>query len=117
MASCSVLIIHFSHQRYSAKTGPRIVPSSPPKAFIGKNKVETVISLTSVGVVLIVVGFAFAALSLLTSPHKVGREVRGAGIVMVGPIPIVLGSDARWATLALVLAIVLTVLLVLLYLV
>jgi len=36
---------------------------------------------------------------------------------MVGPIPIVFGSDAKWATIAIVLAIVLILLTVLLSLV
>lgn len=38
------------------------------------------------------------------------RGARGGGVVMIGPIPIIFGSDAKWASVAMVLAIVLVVL-------
>jgi len=40
---------------------------------------------------------------------KKGARVRGGAVVMIGPIPIVFGSDARWAVLAMVLAVLLIV--------
>lgn len=39
-----------------------------------------------------------------------GGEVKGGGVVMIGPIPIIFGSDAKWASIAIVLAIALVVL-------
>jgi uncharacterized protein (TIGR00304 family) len=35
--------------------------------------------------------------------------VRGGGVIMIGPIPIIFGSDAKWTGVAIVLAIVLIV--------
>jgi len=43
--------------------------------------------------------------------------VRGGGVVMIGPIPIIFGSDAKWASIAIGLAIVLVLLWIVLYLV
>lgn len=45
-----------------------------------------------------------------------GRDRRFGGVVLLGPVPIVFGSDARVTTAMLILALALTVLLVLLYL-
>lgn len=64
--------------------------------------------LALLGTALILVGFGVVAVALLSSGGK--REVRGGGVVLVGPIPIVFGSDAKWAAVAIVLAIVLVVL-------
>ena len=70
---------------------------------------------TSFGVLLIFVGFAVVTLSLLTSRKDAG--VKGSGVVMIGPVPIVFASDAKWASLALFLAIILVVLMFLIYMV
>ncbi len=34
-------------------------------------------------------------------------EVRGGGVITIGPIPIIFGTDPKWAVIAIVLAIVL----------
>jgi len=70
--------------------------------------------LVFVGIGIILVGFLVVFLATVMSDkssEKGGRrtEVRGGGVVMVGPIPIVFGSDAKWASIAMVLAIVLVV--------
>jgi uncharacterized protein (TIGR00304 family) len=75
-----------------------------------------VVDFTFIGILLIFAGIAVVALSFLAPTMKAG-EVKGAAVVMVGPIPIVFGSDAKWASLALALAIILTVLMVVFYLV
>jgi uncharacterized protein (TIGR00304 family) len=63
--------------------------------------------LVTAGLLLIIVGFAAVAISLLSSPGGMKGEVRGGGVVMIGPVPIVFGSDAKWASVAIVLAIIL----------
>jgi len=70
--------------------------------------------LVFVGIGIILVGFlvVFLATVMSDKPSEKGErrtEVRGGGVVMVGPIPIVFGSDAKWASIAMVLAIVLVV--------
>lgn len=49
----------------------------------------------------------------LVRPGDGRTEVRGGGVVMIGPIPIIFGSDAKWASVAIVLAILLLVVYVL----
>jgi uncharacterized protein (TIGR00304 family) len=75
-----------------------------------------VVDLVSAGLVLVLAGFAIVAVSLLSEARKSGTVVKGGGVVMIGPIPIIFGSDAKWASVAMVLAIVLILLWVVLYL-
>jgi uncharacterized protein (TIGR00304 family) len=37
-------------------------------------------------------------------------EVRGGGVILIGPIPIIFGTDIRWTIVAIVLALVLVTL-------
>ena len=37
-------------------------------------------------------------------------EVRGGGVILIGPIPIIFGTDIRWTVVAMVLALVLLIL-------
>ncbi len=64
--------------------------------------------LALLGVALVLAGFAVVVVALLSQGGK--GEVKGAGVVLIGPIPIVLGSDAKWASVAMVLAIILVIL-------
>ena len=73
------------------------------------------LDLTSLGILLILSGFVVVALAMLLSAQKGTREVKGAGVVLIGPIPIVFGSDAKWASVAITLAIVLVVVVLLFY--
>ena len=73
--------------------------------------------LVELRIALILIGFAVVALAILFSGRKAGGEVKGGGVVLIGPIPIVFGSDAKWASVAIALAIVLLVLGLLYYLV
>lgn len=72
-------------------------------------------ALILIGIGIILVGFliVFLATAMSGEPSEEGERrsgVRGGGVIMIGPIPIVFGSDARWASIAMVLAIVLIVL-------
>ena len=63
--------------------------------------------LVTAGMFILLVGFAVVILSTFLGSHGVRVEFKGAGVVMIGPIPIVFGSDAKWASVAIVLAIAL----------
>ncbi|HUH99874.1 MAG TPA: DUF131 domain-containing protein [Nitrososphaerales archaeon] len=70
--------------------------------------------LVLVGVAIIIVGFflVFLAVARPSGASEEGErrtETRGGGVILIGPIPIVFGSDARWASIAIVLTIVLVV--------
>jgi len=76
------------------------------------------LDLVFVGIGIILVGFlvVFLATAMSGRSSEEGEkrtEVRGGGIVMIGPIPIIFGSDAKWASAAIVLAIVLIVIVLL----
>jgi uncharacterized protein (TIGR00304 family) len=75
------------------------------------------LELVFVGIGLIVAGFLVVlmstAMSGRSSEEERRTEVRGGGIIMIGPIPIIFGSDAKWASAAIVLAIVLIVIVLL----
>jgi uncharacterized protein (TIGR00304 family) len=72
--------------------------------------------LFSAGLFLIVIGVFIVAVAVILSSCKGGKsEVKGAGVIMIGPIPIIFGSDKKSVMIAIVLAIVLMVLLIFLY--
>ena len=64
--------------------------------------------LVTLGILFVFAGLAiiFVAM-LLSSKLSTGERVRGGGVVMIGPIPLVFGSDMKWASVAIVLALVL----------
>jgi conserved hypothetical protein TIGR00304 len=72
-----------------------------------------VLELILLGIVLIILGMFILMLSLWRAGE--GRGEAG-GVVIVGPVPIVFGTSQRVAATVMVLAIVLTVVTLLLYL-
>ena len=70
-------------------------------------------SFTDLGVVLIVFGFVLALVAMLTMIVRSPRgqsSGKGAGLVLIGPIPIVFGTDKQSVKLVMILAIVLILL-------
>ena len=69
--------------------------------------------LVFIGIAIIFAGFLVVFLGMLASGKSPEegerRKVRGGGVIMVGPIPIIFGSDPKWTSIAIVLAIVLIV--------
>ena len=53
-------------------------------------------------------------MAMFSQERKEGAEVKGGGVIMIGPVPIIFGSDMKWTSVAIILAIVLIVLTVLL---
>lgn len=71
-------------------------------------------SLFPIGIVLIFVGFVIvfvAAVLLVFASMKGRRKIRGGGAVIIGPFPIVFGTDKESVKLLLVLSIALIALL------
>ena len=75
------------------------------------------VGLVLAGVLLVLVGFGVLAVAMLSQGRRDGTEVKGGGVVMIGPVPIIFGSDMRWASVAIMLAILLIILTVVLNLV
>lgn len=67
-------------------------------------------TLILTGIILIFVGFFLVFLgTMLSAVSSEGTDVESGGVIMIGPIPIVFGSQ-RGATLAMILAIILMLL-------
>jgi uncharacterized protein (TIGR00304 family) len=69
--------------------------------------------LSSVGIALIFVGVAIIAVAVfLLSVRGAGKgKVKGGGVVIIGPVPIIFGTDKKSLKTVLLLSLVLTVLL------
>jgi uncharacterized protein (TIGR00304 family) len=70
------------------------------------------VDFTTIGIAIILGGFlvVFLAMAMSSKRSESGErqtQVRGGGVIMIGPIPIIFGSDAKWTSIAIVLAIVL----------
>jgi uncharacterized protein (TIGR00304 family) len=73
--------------------------------------------LFNIGLLLALAGFAIAILAIFAAILRSARgkgQVRGGGVVMIGPVPIVFGTDKESARILILLGIVLTVVLLLL---
>lgn len=75
------------------------------------------IDLITAGFLLVFAGLGVMVVSLLLEGGSTRGSIKGGGVVMVGPIPIIFGSDEKWGSIAIVLAMVLVVLMLLLFLV
>ncbi len=73
--------------------------------------------LIIVGFMLIILGFFLVALGMIRfvleaeeehPPYK--GKVKGGGVILIGPIPVVFGTDKRYALILMVLAIALMLL-------
>lgn len=72
------------------------------------------VDAVAVGIIIVLAGFVIVFLAaILAGRSQAEKEperrtsIRGGGVVLIGPIPIIFGSDAKWATVAIVLAIIL----------
>ncbi len=76
-------------------------------------------ALYTVGVILVIVGIAvIVAVIILASVRGGGKsKVRGGGVVMIGPIPIIFGTDKKSVKEAVSLALALMIVVLIVYLV
>ena len=72
------------------------------------------VDLVLAGILLVLVGFGVIVVVMLSQGRKERAEVKGGGVIMIGPVPIIFGSDMKWTSVAIVLAIILIVLTVVL---
>jgi uncharacterized protein (TIGR00304 family) len=72
------------------------------------------LSLVILGALVIIAGILVIFLATIFASRSKGDEkeveVKGGGVIMIGPIPIIFGTDPKWTVAAIVLAIVLVVL-------
>ncbi len=67
-------------------------------------------SLALLGLILIILGFILtfiAAMMMLLSGVRAHGKVGGGGLIMIGPIPIIFGTDRESVKILLVLSIIL----------
>ena len=72
--------------------------------------------LVSIGIIVIFLGIFLVMIGILSGIAKQDPEVeaKGAGIVMIGPIPIIFGTDAGSVKTVMAMAIVLIILVLIL---
>ena len=64
-------------------------------------------TVVSAGMMLILVGFLVVAAGILASTKTSETTVKGGGVVFLGPIPIIFGSDRSSAVVVSLLAVAL----------
>jgi uncharacterized protein (TIGR00304 family) len=99
--------MHFSQYLYSATSDSL---GKTPRWYIkGLGKKRPMFDYSLAGLITIVVGVAviFIATAISSRGRESGTEVKAAGVVMIGPIPIIFGNDTKWVIVAIILAIVL----------
>jgi len=75
------------------------------------------LDIANLGLIVVMAGLVVILAAVAHSSKRGEQEVRGGGVIMIGPIPVIFGSDMRWASVAIVLAILLFVVSLLWYLV
>ncbi|MEE8168468.1 MAG: DUF131 domain-containing protein [Candidatus Hydrothermarchaeales archaeon] len=63
--------------------------------------------ILSIGFILILLGFSLVFIGIITHATKDAGEIRGGGVVMIGSIPIVFGTDTESVKIVVVLVIIL----------
>ena len=65
----------------------------------------------AVGIALVVVGIVVIVAAIIVASIGGGKKgkVRGAGVIMIGPIPIIFGTDKKSVKAVLALALALTI--------
>lgn len=81
----------------------------------GINIVGLGILFLILGILLITAGIVFSIVKSSSTDKDEKTEVRGGGVILIGPIPIVFATDIDSAKFVLVLALVLTILAFLLF--
>ncbi|RLG87768.1 MAG: hypothetical protein DRO16_05760 [Thermoprotei archaeon] len=66
--------------------------------------------------VIIFIGFLILFIGMFSSSRKEGN-VEAGGVIIIGPVPIVFGSSKNISTLMLILAIILTVIVLITYII
>lgn len=77
-------------------------------------------TLYAVGIALVIIGVALIVAVLIRSAVRVGTSesrVQGAGVIMIGPIPIISGTDKKSVKAVLALALALSIVILLIYLI
>ncbi len=67
------------------------------------------IDIALVGFALVFLGMLLVLLGIASQAARGGADVRGGGVVMIGPIPIIFGSDVESAKAVILLAIALMI--------
>lgn len=105
--------MHLSQYRYSVKPGSFKTRFRIYKSPCSSEPLMSDLVLLGTGVVvtgLVVIALAVILGSRGRSREERGVEVKGGGVIMIGPIPIIFGSSPRWAVAAMLLAMALLIL-------
>jgi uncharacterized protein (TIGR00304 family) len=99
--------MHFSQYLYSAIVRFLENASMVYKELCGKTAAS---GYAFLGLCAVIAGTAIIFLAAATSSRRErqdGTDVNAAGVIMIGPVPIIFGTDTKWVAVPIVLAIVL----------
>jgi uncharacterized protein (TIGR00304 family) len=65
------------------------------------------LALVAAGIIVIMIA---SVLSVTGQKREGTGSSKAAGVIMIGPIPIIFGTDAKWVVVAIILAIILVAL-------
>jgi uncharacterized protein (TIGR00304 family) len=83
---------------------------------VNEEKMDFIL-LYALAAIFIVVGIIVVFLAIFQSTRDSEKEdVKGAGVIMIGPIPIIFGTDKKSVKTVIILALALTIALIILYL-
>ncbi len=68
-------------------------------------------NLISLGFILIIIGIAIIVIGTLISILRGGGEVKSGGVILIGPFPIVWGTDSKWVLITIIIAIIILIVL------
>ena len=71
--------------------------------------------LVLAGFMLVFLGMLLAVAGMLVQAGKQGAELRGGGVVLIGPLPVVFGSDTQSVKAVVLLTLVLILVVYLLF--
>ncbi len=71
--------------------------------------------LVLAGFVMLFLGMLLVVAGMLAQAGKQGAEVRGGGVVLIGPLPVVFGSDTQSVKMVVLLTLVLILVVYLLF--
>jgi len=62
------------------------------------------------GLILVIVGVAIIVLGTLATAFRAGKgEVKSGGVILIGPFPIIWGSDSKLALAATIIAVIILI--------
>ena len=78
---------------------------------------EYLSNIFMIGVMLLIIGLVLIVIDILLSSSLEGSKVRGGGVIIIGPLPIIFGTDRKSALVLGIVGTVITLILITTYII